>query len=490
MEPASLDQIVVHHAETLNAIKAERPADAVRIAEPRAATAICDLAAAHAAAGNVAAAVRLLRETVELLPGNQAVFHNLVAVLLRENRFRGEQVRGLLRHMMRNWDANPWLAKYRNLLFTPVFLNVEFVSGKCNLKCRMCVGTQSAEYPNRLRSLAAEDFRRTLVSVPTIDRVVLSSGDSEPLLHPELDTILDIARAQGVHLDIFTNGHPLGAKTCRKMVETQIVAMLNVSIDAATPETYRRVRGASMERLLGKLEMLCAMKREMKRELPWLSFSFVAMADTIHELPGFVRLAQRFGAGRVFVEDLIGWDGKGSENHPATENPRWAEHVEEAAALAAEAKVLLQLPERLRRRPDASVLPTEATAGTVAPPDAAEGPGAGERWAHCSWLNGAYVDSDGAMDPCCLIHGVADMGSVREGPVLANEKYLRVKRLLQAGKVFPECRNQRMCAYVQQQIAAGKELRIMSPAELADVRPARPPRCEAARELAQIGAGA
>ena len=37
-------------------------------------------------------------------------------------------------------------------------LNLEFVSGKCNLKCRMCLGSNSESHTNRLSYLTAADF--------------------------------------------------------------------------------------------------------------------------------------------------------------------------------------------------------------------------------------------------------------------------------------------------------------------------------------------
>ncbi len=74
----------------------------------------------------------------------------------------------------------------------PKFLNLEFVKGKCNLKCRMCIGTNAPGHPNTLTYMKPDDFRRTLAAAPTISAVTLSSGDSDPLLHPKFDEIIDL----------------------------------------------------------------------------------------------------------------------------------------------------------------------------------------------------------------------------------------------------------------------------------------------------------
>ena len=385
-------------------------------------------------------------------------------MLLRENRLRGTNFDFVLGHLTKHWGSLPWRETYRRLLYMPRFLNIEFVAGKCNLKCRMCVGLQSPEYPNRLTTMAADSFRHMLTAATTVGFVTLSSGDSDPLLHPDLDTTIDLAREQHDCLDLFTNGQALGPRTCRIMVESQAVNMINVSIDAATPATYRRLRGASFDRLLGKLEMLVGMKNERRTRLPWLSLSFVAMADNIHELPDFVRLAQRFSAARVYVEDLIGWQDRPSDNRPATESPRYFEYTAEATRLAAEAGISLLLPERLLNAPASP----ESGPPVVMPAEPTGTESHAGKLSCCSWLNGVWVNQDGTLDPCCLIHRIVDMGDVRGGPLLANEKYMRVKSLLAEGKVFEACRNQRNCPYVQQQQSAGIPLRTIEPENLGD----------------------
>jgi len=225
---------------------------------------------------------------------------------------------------------------YVELTYMPICLNVLFVWGKCNLRCRMCTGTHAANYPNQFGYLTAEDFRRTLQAAPSAKGVTLSAGDSDPFLHPEIESIIAVAREHGVHFDLFTNGHALTAPVCRKLIESGVCGMINFSIDAATPETYKRIRGADFKRVIGRIEMLQAMKKELGQKNPWLSMSLVAMADNIQELPEYVRLAQRLGAGRVYVEDLNGWNGRGSENKPAIDNPDWPAFIREAKSAAAQ----------------------------------------------------------------------------------------------------------------------------------------------------------
>ncbi len=82
-----------------------------------------------------------------------------------------------------------------------------------------------------------------------------------------------------------------------------------------------------------------------------------------------------------------------------------------------------------------------------------------------------WVSENGDLHPCCMVSGVADMGNTADGPVYKNDKYNRVKSLLAEGKVFRQCTEKTMCAFVQQQKARGREFRFITSEELGDLDP-------------------
>ncbi|HVP10263.1 MAG TPA: radical SAM protein, partial [Phycisphaerae bacterium] len=431
------------------------------IAAQRAVAALSDLAVAQLAAGRLEDAITQMEQVLRFQPASQHAFHNFAAILLAHGLLRGTALENLQNHLARCWNSQRWARDYQNVLCAPRFLNLEFVSGKCNLRCRMCVGGHGKSAPGQLEYMSCEEFDRMLAAVPTVSGLTLSSGDSEPLLHPQFEQIIEVAERHHVFLNVYTNGHPLNARKARKIVQSGVVSMVNFSLDAATPETYRRIRGEDFNRVIQKIEMLCSMIKEAGAEQPLVSFSFVAMADNIAELPAFVGLAHRLGAGRVYVEQLIGWNEADSVNRPATDHPQCSELVREATECAAQLGVRLELPGRLRvgREPEtASPAPTSAALESAARST--------RLMHHCGWLNGVWVQRDGRFDPCCLIHGVADLGNVKDGPILKNRKYAGVKGLLLDGSVFAECADQRACQFVQQQKAAGIPLRVIPKEQL------------------------
>jgi len=473
MTIADLDTHQVFNSVVQEHISAKRCEEARRLALRGCSAALCDLGLAELACGNYESGVAKLQDALNADAGNRSAFHNLAAALLARRQLKGKNLEALTAFITERWNKVSWVRQYRQLLYMPRFLNVEFVRGKCNLKCRMCRGRNSEGYADRLSAMAPENFERLLVAAPTIGGFTLSGCDSDPLLHPQFDRIMEIARDHQTALDVFTNGHALGPRICRKMVDLQIVQMINFSIDAATPQTYRNIRGADLTRLIGKIEMLQGMKKERGVDCPWLSFSFVTMADNVHELPDFVRMARRLGALRVFVEDLNGWEDGGSGNRPAPACPTTFEYLQQAQEIAAEGRVKLLLPGRLQK-----CLADKGGADVDQAGAAGDSDGAGsassavaQNVACCSWIAGVEVMFDGRLRPCCMLDHPPDLGNIGDGPLIKNKKYARVKDLLLTGKVFEGCADKKMCQYVQQQHAAGIPLRFVTREELGELAP-------------------
>lgn len=448
------------------------------------ATRMSDLAVTLVSTDQAEDAISALDQALTLDPINRRAVHNTASTMLKFRRFHPESRNRLAEHCRRIESDVDWVNHYWPLLWVPTFLNLEFVKGKCNLKCRMCVGVNAETHPDKLTWLDPEAFRDAIRCAP-IQGVTLSSGDSDPLLHPQFETIIDIAIAHGILIDLFTNGLPLSEKRCRAIVDSGVVNSINFSIDAATSETYAKIRGGDFDRLQRNLRMLSDIKRSASAPRPRVSLSFVAMADNIEELPAFVELAHSVGAVRVFVEDLLGWLTEDNGNHPATDNANWREAVAQAQRLADGFDGLdLLLPVRFREKAHDAVATEETDtniAGALAAVETNET--AAHEHRYCSWLNGVWINEDGAMHPCCMIRNVADMGNVADGPVYTNKKYNRTKELLATGKVFRKCAAKTMCAYVQQQKAKGIPLRFITDEELGEAAPVRSSDCDATVSL-------
>ena len=132
----------------------------------------------------------------------------------------------------------------------PRLLTLE-TSARCNFRCPKCANSLSKR-PRGLMDVAlaisALDQAREL----GIRSVVLSMG-GEPLLHPELETIVAAARDRGLAPYFVTNAALLMPERARRLIDAGL-ANLNVSFDGWDEESYReRQVGGSLAQTLGNL---------------------------------------------------------------------------------------------------------------------------------------------------------------------------------------------------------------------------------------------
>lgn len=80
---------------------------------------------------------------------------------------------------------------------------------------------------------------------------------------------------------------------------------LMVSIDAATEETYQKLRGGNFEQLLQNLRFAGELRRQ--EELDYLKLQFVVQRDNYREMPNFIRMAESVGADHVLFTRIRNW---------------------------------------------------------------------------------------------------------------------------------------------------------------------------------------
>jgi hypothetical protein len=130
----------------------------------------------------------------------------------------------------------------------------------------------------------------------------------EPFMMKSLDGILDAFGEQGKTVEMSTNGQILTDRNIEKLLGRDI--HLYVSLDAATPETYERLRNTRFLRILDNLRRLVAAKRG-RGGLPFLYLVFMPMRVNAHELGAFVRLSAEIGADQLILRPLDPGEGIG-----------------------------------------------------------------------------------------------------------------------------------------------------------------------------------
>lgn len=145
------------------------------------------------------------------------------------------------------------------------------VGNTCNLKCVMCPyhgpDIKPTHATSFFRDPQAMSWERMQAIAEQCGRdaiPVLVGSVEEPLLHPHLVDFVALCRKRGVpRVHLTTNGVTLEEGTARRLLHAGLTS-IDVSIDAAEPETYRRVRGARLERVEANVQRLVALRDELR----------------------------------------------------------------------------------------------------------------------------------------------------------------------------------------------------------------------------------
>ena len=187
-----------------------------------------------------------------------------------------------------------------------------YLSDGCNLACRHCWITPryvngapdpgSVIDPEALRAAVRE-------AVPMgLTRAKLTGG--EPLLHPRFREIVDLLSAEGLNLDMETNGTLLTAGIARYLRDETRLSFVSVSLDgadAATHDGFRGVAGAFDAALRGLDALVGA------------GYGNAQVIMSVHrgnrdQVERVVRLAASRGAGSVKLNPVTN-TGRGAAMH-------------------------------------------------------------------------------------------------------------------------------------------------------------------------------
>ncbi len=190
-----------------------------------------------------------------------------------------------------------------DLRSTPPSLGID-LHGVCNVKppCVYCEWDYSKdlEGDNVDTPFTLETLREM---APFFDHSVslVNCSIGEPFMMKNVDDLLDAFGNGGKVLEMTTNGQILTERNIQKLLGRPID--LYISLDAATPLTYSRLRNDTFEKILGNLRRLIAAKGG-RSGLPRVHLVFMPMKGNVHELDAFVRLCADLNVDRMVLRPL------------------------------------------------------------------------------------------------------------------------------------------------------------------------------------------
>ena len=279
------------------------------------------------------------------------------------------------------------------------FLEIEPTT-RCNFTCGFCVGRHMVQQDVNLGT-----FQAALEAFPATTHLELQ-GEGEPLLQPQFFEMVALARRRGIRVSCITNGSLLGAENVGRLLDADLDKVM-VSFESLDPETFRRLRGGIIEKVIEGLGRLARERDARGLQRPAIGLAVTVLQDTKHELPDFVALYRRLGLdGGINLQPLNPMPGYRSHYDPSL-----------ASQLLTDAE-LREHVDSLRAEPVYGIAldGTSPTRGFF--DELFKGFEPSRRT--CPWLErGAFVTADGWVTPCCTIKDGARAGFGRLGEASA-----------------------------------------------------------------------
>jgi MoaA/NifB/PqqE/SkfB family radical SAM enzyme len=228
----------------------------------------------------------------------------------------------------------------------PPEVHLSLTSG-CNIECGFC----SYTHEGALFDAVSLDAIETLGFLGSLHTLRLSSGLGEPTMVRDLPRIVrHLERAHPhLRLNFFSNGLALGRE---ELVDALVgrVTWINVSLNAATRETWRDVCGTDgFDRLCGSVAALRDAKRATGNVHPLLYGSAVVTRRVVAELPRLPALCRRLGIDRLTLIPFFAFEfehiGKlGPEDTLDACRPQYDRVYDSILAEADRHRVSIELP--------------------------------------------------------------------------------------------------------------------------------------------------
>jgi MoaA/NifB/PqqE/SkfB family radical SAM enzyme len=184
----------------------------------------------------------------------------------------------------------------------PVFLSVE-PTNRCNLQCPECpTGLNLLTREKGMMSL--ELFQRIIESARATAMYLNLYFQGEPLLHPRLFEMIDIAKRAGIYVSTSTNAQLIDRPLAEKLIASGLDRLI-ISFDGPDEESYVSYRkGGEWSGLLQAVAYLVAAKKERDGKGPFIVLQCLWLSTNVNKKAALIRLTQELGADKLEFKTL------------------------------------------------------------------------------------------------------------------------------------------------------------------------------------------
>ncbi|MGA2526245.1 MAG: radical SAM protein [Smithellaceae bacterium] len=183
------------------------------------------------------------------------------------------------------------------------------VTGACNLKCIHCHAVSGKAASNELTTNEGKRLIDMLAAISEFRTLIFTGG--EPLVRPDIFTLLRYSQQAGLANIIATNGTLIDEEMAFKLKDHGVVCNA-ISIDAANPDIHDMVRNKS-----GAFDLALKAIEATKKAGILLQINTTAMEYNMPHLPELIDFADGCGAGIMLMYQLVAV-GRGEKIEKAT----------------------------------------------------------------------------------------------------------------------------------------------------------------------------
>ncbi|MFH1771966.1 MAG: radical SAM protein [Candidatus Omnitrophota bacterium] len=175
----------------------------------------------------------------------------------------------------------------------PPFIEIE-VTTRCNLRCLICEHTYWHE-PSR--DMPFEQFKSIVDQFPKLKWIGLT-GIGESFLNKDFMRMLRYVKSKNIFVELYDTFYFIDEEAAKELVELPIDKIF-VSLDAATKETYEKIRvGSDFDRVIGNVKYLIKIKMETKSYFPEIAFHYIISKENVNEVSNYIELVSSLAQGQ------------------------------------------------------------------------------------------------------------------------------------------------------------------------------------------------
>jgi putative metalloenzyme radical SAM/SPASM domain maturase len=178
------------------------------------------------------------------------------------------------------------------------------ITSRCNISCFMCI---RQAWEDSMGDMDVETFRSILPSFSRLESLNLS-GYGEPFLHPQLVSMIQVARERlpgHARITLTSNGTLIDETLAREVLDAGLDGIA-LSMDSLEADQLPAIRGGiALDTLTECLKTLVNLKENLGKDSFQIGISFTAMKRNVRELPRLIRFAADHGVSTVWVNNIL-----------------------------------------------------------------------------------------------------------------------------------------------------------------------------------------